>query len=79
MATNVNPVSMAAITERILAIWERWHTKRHPFFRACSEGQLPLKALGRCQALHYHYVAYAVRSFGLFYTRFCLRHGSGCG
>jgi len=29
-----------------------------------------LKALGRYQALHYHYVSYAVRSFGLFYTRF---------
>jgi pyrroloquinoline quinone (PQQ) biosynthesis protein C len=31
---------------------------------------LPVKALGRYQALHYHYVAHAVRSFGLFYTRF---------
>ena len=29
-----------------------------------------MKALGRYQALHYHYVSYAVRSFGLFYTRF---------
>ena len=70
MATNVNPASAAPIIQRILAIRERWHTKRHPFFRACSEGKLPLKALGRYQALHYHYVAYAVRSFGLFYTRF---------
>ncbi len=70
MAMKVNHVSTAPIAERILAIRDRWHTKRHPFFRAFSEGTLPLKALGRYQALHYHFVAYAVRSFGLFYARF---------
>jgi pyrroloquinoline quinone (PQQ) biosynthesis protein C len=60
----------SSITEKVVAVRERWHTKRHPFFRACSEGKLPLRALGRYQALHYQYVSYAVRSFGLFYTRF---------
>jgi pyrroloquinoline-quinone synthase len=70
MATNVNHVSTAPITEQILAIRDRWHTKRHPFFQVFSEGKLPLKALGRYQALHYHFVSFAVRSFGLFYTRF---------
>jgi hypothetical protein len=29
-----------------------------------AEGKLTLKALGRYQALHYHFVSYAVRSFG---------------
>jgi pyrroloquinoline quinone (PQQ) biosynthesis protein C len=67
MAAKVSPVS--PITDQILAIRDHWHTKRHPFFRACSEGKLPLKALGRYQALHHHYVTFAVRSFGLFYTR----------
>ena len=61
---------MAPITNRILAIRDLWHTKRHPFFLTCGEGKLALKALGRYQALHYRYVSYAVRSFGLFYTRF---------
>jgi pyrroloquinoline-quinone synthase len=70
MPTNVNHVSTAPITNQILAIRDSWHTKRHPFFRAFGEGKLALKALGRYQALHYHFVSYAVRSFGLFYTRF---------
>ena len=70
MPTNVNHESTAPTTNKILAIRDRWHTKRHPFFRAFGEGKLALKALGRYQALHYHYVSYAVRSFGLFYTRF---------
>jgi pyrroloquinoline-quinone synthase len=57
------------ITERILAIRERWHTKRHPFFLAFGEGKLPLKALGRYQALHFHFVKRALASFGLLYAR----------
>jgi len=44
MARNGN---LAPVTERILAIRERWHTKRHPFFLAFGEGKLPLRALGR--------------------------------
>ena len=61
--------SSAPIVERVNAIRDRWHTKRHPFFREFSEGRLPLKALGRYQALHYHFVSYALPSFGLFYAR----------
>jgi hypothetical protein len=69
MARNGNLASSASITERILAIRERWHTKRHPFFLAFGEGKLPLKALGRHQALHYHFVSRALASFGLLYAR----------
>lgn len=69
MGMNVNQVSTAPITDQILAIRDRWHTKRHPFFRAFGEGKLPLIALGRYQALHYHFVSYALRSFGIFYAR----------
>ena len=66
MARNGN---LAPITDRILAIRERWHTKRHPFFLAFGEGKLPLRALGRYQALHYHFVSRALASFGLLYVR----------
>jgi pyrroloquinoline-quinone synthase len=65
-----NSASCIPITDRIVAVRERWHTKHHPFFLAFSEGKLPLKALGHYLALHYHFVSYALRSFGLFYTRF---------
>jgi pyrroloquinoline-quinone synthase len=57
------------ITDRILAIRERWHTKRHPFFLAFAEGKLPLLGLGRYQALHFHFVSRALASFGLLYAR----------
>ena len=73
MASNLEVASKAAssapIVERVNAIRDRWHTKRHPFFREFSEGLLPLKALGRYQALHYHFVSYALPSFGMFYAR----------
>ena len=39
MARNGNLGSNAPITDRILAIRERWHTKRHPFFLAFGEGK----------------------------------------
>src|SRR6202048_3711697 len=65
MARNGN----LPVTERILAIRERWHTKRHPFFLAFGEGKLPLRALGRYQALHYHFVSRALASFGMLYAR----------
>ena len=56
MASNLEVASKAPssapIMERVNAIRDRWHTKRHPFFREFSEGRLPLKALGRYQALH---------------------------
>jgi hypothetical protein len=72
MASNVEIVSTLSsagpIVERVNAIRDRWHTKRHPFFGEFSEGRLPLKALGRYQALHYHFVSYASPSFGAFLT-----------
>jgi len=69
MAASARAATATPITERILAVRERWHTKKHPFFRVFAEGKLPLKALGRYQALHYHFVSRALPSFGLFYAR----------
>lgn len=70
MAPNDDVLVAAPIAERILAIRERWHTKRHPFFLAFGEGKLPLKALARYQALHFHFVQRAIASFGLLFGRF---------
>jgi pyrroloquinoline quinone (PQQ) biosynthesis protein C len=69
MARNLRQSASASITDRIVAIRDHWHTKQHPFFRAFAEGKVPLKALGRYQALHYQYVSRALPSFGLFYAR----------
>jgi pyrroloquinoline quinone (PQQ) biosynthesis protein C len=62
-------ISSASIAECIIAVRERWHTKQHPFFRAFGEGQLPLRALGRYQALHFQFVSRALPSFGILYAR----------
>ena len=62
-----------AITDDVLAIRERWHTKNHPFFRAFGEGKLPLRALGVYMALHGKFVQYGLASFGIFYAR-TIRH-----
>jgi len=64
MARNFNFASSVPITERILAIRERWHTKRHPFFLAFGEGKLTAEGLGRYQALHYHFVSRRWRALG---------------
>jgi pyrroloquinoline-quinone synthase len=61
--------SHSAFANKILAIRDRWHTKRHPFFAVFAAGKLPLKAMGRYQALHYQYVQRALPSFGHFYGR----------
>jgi len=60
---------MASVTDEIVAIRDRWHTKNHPFFRAFGEGKLPLKSLGRYLALHYQFVSRALPSIAVLYAR----------
>ena len=69
MTRETKARSALPIAEQVAAIRDRWHTKKHPFFRAVSEGKLALKAIGRYQALHYHYTRRALPSFGIFYAR----------
>ena len=58
-----------SVTDEIVAIRNRWHTKNHPFFRAFGEGKLPLKSMGRYLALHYQFVARALPSQAVLYSR----------
>jgi pyrroloquinoline quinone (PQQ) biosynthesis protein C len=60
---------MASVTDEIVAIRDRWHTKNHPFFRAFAEGKLPLKSMGRYLALHYQFVSRALPSIAVLYSR----------
>ncbi|HUK59436.1 MAG TPA: iron-containing redox enzyme family protein [Stellaceae bacterium] len=60
---------MASVTDEIVAIRDRWHTKNHPFFRSFGEGKLPLKSLGRYLALHYQFVSRALPSIAVLYAR----------
>ena len=58
-----------SIADQIVAIREKWHTKRHPFFQAFAEGKLPLRALGVYKAMHGLFVHHGLASFGHFYAR----------
>jgi pyrroloquinoline quinone (PQQ) biosynthesis protein C len=58
-----------SIVDEIVAIRERWHTKRHPFFQLLADGKLPSRALGVYMALHGKFVQQALASFGIFYAR----------
>jgi pyrroloquinoline quinone (PQQ) biosynthesis protein C len=58
-----------AIVDDVLAVRERWHTKRHPFFQAFGEGKLPLRALGLYMGLHWHFVQRAIAGFGVLFAR----------
>ena len=63
------PTMKSAVADRIVEIRTLWHFKNYPFFRAFAEGKLPLKSLGRYQALHSIFVASPLPSFGVFYAR----------
>jgi pyrroloquinoline quinone (PQQ) biosynthesis protein C len=69
MAQTIAAVSRKKVTEEIVAIRDLWHTKKHPFFRAFGEGKLPLKSMGRYLALHYQFVARALPSQAVLYSR----------
>ncbi len=57
------------IGEKVVALRETWHTKKHPFFQAMTDGSLPLRALGIYMANHYKFVEQALPSFGLLFYR----------
>jgi hypothetical protein len=40
MSKNLHRVSTSPIINQIVAIRDRWHTKRHPFFHEFAEGKL---------------------------------------
>ena len=51
--------------EGILAIRDRWHTKRHPLFTDLSDGKLDLRVLAEYMAQHGQFVKIAYQGFAL--------------
>ena len=58
-----------SIGARIVALRDGWHTMKHPFFQAMTDGSLPLRALGIYMANHYKFVEQALPAFGLLFYR----------
>jgi pyrroloquinoline quinone (PQQ) biosynthesis protein C len=69
MAITTAAAKGRSITDEIVAIRDRWHTKNHPYFRTFAEGKLPLRSMGRYLALHYQFVARALPSQAVLYSR----------
>lgn len=62
------PAALEA-AKQVVAIREKWHTKRHPFFQEMAAGRLPLRAIGVFMAQHYQFVTLVLPSFGVLYSR----------
>ncbi len=60
---------ISEVTERVVAIRDTWHTKRHPMFRALARGELDLRVLGVYMAQHAKYVRHGLEAFGLVYAK----------
>ena len=60
---------MNTISEKIISVRDRWHTKNHPLFTALASGELDIRVLGIHQAMHAKFVVLALEAFGILYTR----------
>jgi pyrroloquinoline quinone (PQQ) biosynthesis protein C len=69
MALDSSRSRGGSVVDQIVAIREEWHTKKHPFFQAMTDGSLDLRALGIYMANHFQFVAQALPAFGLMYYR----------
>jgi len=69
MATRLKDTSVGSIGSQIVAIRDKWHTKKHPFFQDFAKGKLPLRAMGLYMAQHYKFVTLALPSFGLLFYK----------
>ncbi len=67
-ADQMSDITSGAIDD-IIAIRNRWHTKRHPLFRGLATGSLDLKVLGSYMAQYAQFVKIAFQAFGPIITR----------
>jgi pyrroloquinoline quinone (PQQ) biosynthesis protein C len=58
-----------SVGAKIVAIRDKWHTKKHPLFQNMKTGSTPLRALGEYMARHYQFVQIVQPSMGLLYYR----------
>jgi pyrroloquinoline quinone (PQQ) biosynthesis protein C len=66
---NGKKAATSAVVKKIVAIREKWHTKKHPFFQEFATGKLPLRAMGLYMAQHYRFVELVLPAFGYLMAR----------
>ena len=69
MATQIKTDSTDGIVDRIVAIRDKWHFKRHPMMKLLAAGELDLRVLAVYMAQHAKYVRYGLQAFGHLYAR----------
>ena len=69
MTTDPGRDTTSHAIDDIVAIRNRWHTKRHPLFTDLASGKLDLRVLGIYMAQHAKFVRIAYQGFGLIITR----------
>lgn len=69
MATELERVTTARLSEELIAVRDRWHCKNHPFYDRLAEGRLDLRHLGTFLTQHYLHVAQVFRSIGVTYAK----------
>ena len=69
MAPEGTARGTGSIVDDIVAIRDRWHTKRHPMFTDLADGKLDLRVLGVYMAQHGRFVKFAYQAFALMIVR----------
>lgn len=62
-------MAMKPLSEKLLAIRDRWHVKDHPFFDEWAAGRLTQRQMGGYMLQHYLHVGEVFRAFGLAYAK----------
>ena len=69
MAQDGTQTKSGFITDDIVAVRNRWHTKHHPMFAELAAGTLDLRVLGVYMAQHAKFVKIAFEAFGYLLAR----------
>ena len=69
MTTQPTTGATEKLSERLIAIRDRWHCKNHPFYADLAAGNLELRHLGTFLIQHYLVVRQIFRSIGIAYAK----------
>ncbi|MGE3934309.1 MAG: hypothetical protein AB7F67_13715, partial [Rhodospirillaceae bacterium] len=69
MATQMSARTPDRLSDRLIAIRDRWHCRNHPFYADLAAGRLELRHLGTFLVQHYLVVRQIFRSIGIAYAK----------
>ncbi|MGE0744988.1 MAG: TenA family transcriptional regulator [Rhodospirillales bacterium] len=69
MATQMSARTPDRLSDRLIAIRDRWHCRNHPFYADLAAGRLELRHLGTFLVQHYLVVRQIFRTIGIAYAK----------